>query len=207
MVAVETLVPGLLVHRQAFPGEGAFIDGGIPFHHHPVHRDVFPGTDGEDIPFLHIIDGNGDFLPVPDQHGGFGSQFHEPFQGISGPALAHGFQHLPQGDQGRDHGCRFKIQVVHIQLMEFGERRPMNGKIGDFIEHRQAPQEGNGRPQGHQGIHVGSPVEQSLESAGVEIPVDGHDDQGQEQLGEHQPQMVPVQQGRHRPVQHIVAPW
>ena len=81
----------------------------------------------------------------------------------------------------------------------------MGGQEGDIIEHRQAPQEGNGRTQGHQGIHIGSPVEQGLETAGVKVLVDVHDDNGQEHLGKHQSQMVPVQQSGHRPPQHVVA--
>ena len=47
-------------------------------------------------------------------------------------------------------------------------------------------------------------MHQGLEPADEERPVDAHDNESQEHLGQHQPRQIPGEKLGHRPVQHIV---
>ena len=89
------LVPRVLVHRQAFARQGGFVYRRRTLDHHTVHRDIFPRAHGENVADLHIINGDRNLLAVPEQHRCLGSHLHQPLQGIRGPALGHGLQHLP----------------------------------------------------------------------------------------------------------------
>ena len=46
-----------LVHRDAFAGEGGFIDGAAALQNNAVHGDALPGADHKDIVLLHLLNG------------------------------------------------------------------------------------------------------------------------------------------------------
>ena len=199
------LVPRFFIHGQAFTGQSAFVHSGIALDDDTVHGDVLTGTDGEDIALLHIVDGNSDFPAVTDQDGSLGRQFHKTLQCVRRAALAHGFQHLTQRDQGRDHGSRLKVQIMHVHMVQRRKRRSQRCQIGDLIEHRKAPEKGDRGTECHQGIHIRRPMQQCAETARIEIFVDVHHNDGEQHLGQHESQMVPIQQRRYGPAQHIVS--
>ena len=60
------------IHRQAFAGDGGFIDGGLSLGHNAVHGDCLARTDDEQIPLPHLLQRDFDLLALPQQMGGGG---------------------------------------------------------------------------------------------------------------------------------------
>ena len=196
-------VAGSLVHRDALAGEGGLINGAVSLQHHAVHRDALPRPDGELVPLLHLLHRHLCFLAVPDNGGSLGGQPHQAFQGVGGLALGPGLQHLAHGDQSQDHGGGLKVEVHHaahdggLIPPDLGGSHGKQG-IGAVAEGRRGP-------QGHQGVHIGSPVPQGLIAADEELLVDDHDDHRQQQLGQPHGHMVVVVKRRQGPAPHHVA--
>ena len=129
-----------LVHRDAFAGEGGFIDGAAALQDNTVHGDALPGADNKDIILLHLFNGHRDLLPIPDQGRSLGSQIHQALQSIRGLALGAGLQHFANGDQGQDHGGGLEIEFVHIGHDPC--HIPVHLGIGHGEEGIHAPHEG-----------------------------------------------------------------
>ena len=74
-----------------------------------------------------------------------------------------------------------------------------------LVEDADGPAKGNAGAQRHQGVHIGSPVEEGAESGCEEIPVDDHDDCREDHLCQGQADVVVDQKRRKRPAPHIMA--
>ena len=108
------LIASRLIYRNAFSCKGRFIDSTVSFQDHAINRNILPWTNKEYIPFLHLFHRNRNLLTVSFHGSCFGSQLHKAFQRICSLPLGTCFQHLSYCDQGKDHGCRFKIEFHHV---------------------------------------------------------------------------------------------
>ena len=77
-------------------------------------------------------------------------------------------------------------------------------KAGHLEQYCQAPQEGDCRAHGHQGVHIWGTVHQRAETAGKELSVYAHYYEGQEHLDYGQGYVVMVQEAWQWQVQHMV---
>ena len=194
---------GGLVHRDALPGEAGFIHRAGALQNGSVHGDVLAGTHHKHIAFGHLLQRNGHLRAVPQQRGGFGSQLHQPFQRIGGPALGAGLQHFAKGDERQDGGGGLKVKFVHIghhSVHVAPHLRVRHGKQG-----KGAVPEGRRRAQRDQRVHVGRAVPQAFESADEKFLVDDHDNDGQQQLQKPHGHMIAVEKGGQRPAPHHVS--
>ena len=155
-------VAGAFVHGDALAGQGGFVDGTGALQNNAVHRDALAGTHYKDIVLLHLLDGNGHFLPTPDQRGGLGGQIHQTLQRVCGLAFGASLQHLAHGNQSQDHGGGLKIELVHIG--HDPGHIPAELGIGHGEQCVDAPYKGRHGAKGYQGIHIGRAVPQSLEA-------------------------------------------
>ena len=194
------LIPGLLVHRDGFARQGALIDRTCAFQHRTVHRDLFTRPDQKHIPCCHFFNVYGNFLPVPYHRGTPGGKLHKGFQGAGGLSLAVGFQHLSHGDQGQNHGGRFKVEGIHPDHGCFAA--PVHLGIRHGKEGVYAPHKGCRRTHGHQGIHIGCPVPDGLETGDEELPVDQHHNGCQDHLHKTHGHVVSLKPGRYREAPH-----
>ena len=113
------------IHRQAFAGDGGFIDGGLSLGHNAVHGDCLARTDDEQIPLPHLIQRDFNLLALPQQMGGSGRQRHQLLQGIGGMAFAAGLPVLAHADKGEYGTGGFKVEV-HVVLLH--QRHIAGGK-------------------------------------------------------------------------------
>ena len=199
-------VAGGLVHGDAFAGQGALIHGGFAGQHDAVHGDAAAGSDDEDIPLANLIDGNLHLLLLTDHQSGLGRQLHQAPQSIGGFALGAGFQHFSHGDQGEDHGGGLKVKFVH-QAVSLSHHS-LGLQMAHIEQGSGAVDECSTGTKGHQGIHVGTAVEQPLETADEELLVDDHDDAGEQKLNQSEGHGIFLQhtgQGKppHMPHGHI----
>lgn len=173
--------------RAAFPRQGRFVDSTGPFDDIPINGDVFPRTNNKNIANLHCLDGNGRFLPSISKVAVLGAIFMRPLRRPScGPWKW--FQGLSHRNEGRNHGGRFEVKVLHITHHEFLLRRTMRAKVRDIIQDIEAPQERyTQEPKGNKGIHVGGQMLHALETADEKGAVDEHNDESKEQLRNAQP--------------------
>ena len=196
-------IAGVLVHRNALSGQGGLIDRAAALHDNAVHRDIFTGTDDEDIALSDIVDTDFLLLTVSDDGGGLGRQLHQTLEGVRRFPLGPRFQHLAYRDQGQDHGRRLKVKFHHVLRDRGGisvRLCPCHGK-----EHGCAVHEGCPGSQRDQGVHIGSPVEEALKSADKKLLVDHHDNACQKQLQQAHGNMIPMEKGRKRKSQHHMA--
>ena len=198
------LITGLFVNGQAFPRQGRFVDSTGPFDDIPINGDVFPRTNNKNIANLHCLDGNGRFLAINKQGGCLRRHLHEALESVRRAALGNGFQGLSHRNEGRNHGGRFEVKVLHITHHEFLLRRTMRAKVRDIIQDIEAPQERYTRAQGNKGIHVGGQMLHALETADEKGAVDEHNDESKEQLRNAHAVKVPIKEGWQRKMEHIV---
>ena len=129
----------------------------------------------DEMDFLNAYFG---FRPVFQQHRGFRGKPHQTLQGVCRLPFRPCFQHLPDGNQRRNHGRRLEIQVHpvfhHRGMIAFYER-----------------------------VHIGTAAEQRGKPGGKKLPVDHHDGRGQQQFKQAQENMV-AEGCRSRPVPHHV---
>ena len=191
---------GFLVHGNALPCQSRLIDRAASLYNHSIHRDIFSGTHHENIALCHLFNGNGLLLPVLYDAGSLGSQFHQIFQSIRGFSLGAGLQHLPDCNQGQDHGGRFKVEFMHIPhhcshvTLHLGI---CHGKQGVG-----AVNEGCAGAESNQGIHVRRPVPQALKTAYKKFLVNHHHRDCQKELQKPHSYMVCGEKGRNRPPPH-----
>ena len=193
-------VPCRFIHGDALAGEGGLIHAALALQNDPVHRDALPGPDSKNVTLFQFFNRDLPLLPIFHDGGGFGGQVHQAADGIGGLALAAGLQHLAHGDQGQDHGGRFKVEVHHIAhdgLHISPHLSPGHGK-----ERIGAVDKGRAGAQSHQTVHIGGAVHQALEAADEKLLVDDHDDAGQQQLGQAHGHMVIREEGRQGPAPH-----
>ena len=184
---------GSLVHRQAFPSKGRFIHGALSGDHFTVHGDAFSGPDQEEIVHPHLLRGDLDLRPVPQDAGGFRRQIHQTADGVGGPALAPGFQQLAHGDEGEDHRGGFKIVV---RFASCGSQTEQD---------RCAVGEGGAAAQGHQGVHIGRSVSQAFEAANEKPLVHHHDGGAEDQFVNADGEHIVAQERRNGPAPHMMA--
>ena len=181
-------VSRLFIHRQAFPGDGGLIDGGLPFSHGAVHRDGLPRTDDEQVPLPYLLQRDLGLPAVPQQAGGGGRQRHQLLQGVGGVTLTAGLPVFPHADEGKNGAGGLEVEV-HVVLRYGGHipggqplRHAENGI--DAIQHR------SGGAYRNEGIHGGGAPEQRRK-APAEIPELQNDDgKGEDELRQPEPQGV-----------------
>ena len=195
-------VAGPLIHRDALAGEGGFVHGALPLQHHAVHRDALAGADGKEIVLLHLSNGDGDLLPVPQHCGRFGGQLHQAPQSVGGAALGAGLQQLAHGDQRQDHGGGFKIEIHPIGHHRRAVAPDLRRRHGE--EGIGAVAKGGGGAQRHQRIHIGCAAPQALKAADEKPLIDDHDGRRQQQLGQAHGYMIVLIKGGQGPAPHHV---
>ena len=157
------MVARLLLHRDAFAGNGCFIHAGVAFDHYAVYRHQTSGLYQENVTFLQALRGHFLLLSVPghkDRH--FGSQIHQLGDGFTGLALGTTLQIFSDGNQGQDRTGGFKIQVVGIVL--YHRHVAVAQSIADPVHGENAIHQCRAGAQCDQAVHVGTAVRQCLES-------------------------------------------
>ena len=96
-------IADLFFYRDAFAGNGGFIDAGRPFRNDTVCRDAFARTDDDFITDDEVFDGNDRFDAVAQDRGLFRRQVHQFFDGRAGLAFGAGFEIFTDVDEGDDH--------------------------------------------------------------------------------------------------------
>ena len=151
---------------------------------------------------MHLLHRNRDFLTIPEQHGGFRGEVHQPFQSVGRFALGVCLQHFSHGNQCQNHSGGFKVELVHIAhycvhvALDLGICHGKQG-VGTVYECRTGT-------QCHQCVHIRGTVEQALESADEEFPVDDHDDNGKQHLYQSHCHMVAVEErGQGKSPHHV----
>ena len=187
-----------LVHGNALAGEGSLVDGALALQDHAVHRDMLAGPDYKGIPGQHLTDGHLGLHPGPEHRGLLRRQLHQTLEGVGGPALGPGLQHLAHGNQRENHGRRLEIEV-----MEIGHG--VGPGAGHGEEAVGTIDKGRRGAQGHQGIHIGGPVPQGPVARDKKLLIDDHDDGRQQQLHQPQGHGVALEKGRNRPAAHHMA--
>ena len=84
---------------QGSAGKCRFIDRACAIKHHAVDRDALAGADDEGVAGLHLLDGNGLFLAIPDDGCGFGRELHQALECVRRSALRAGLEHLADSDE------------------------------------------------------------------------------------------------------------
>ena len=195
----------LLVHGDGFARERGLVDRGGAFQDHAVDRDRLAGADDEDVAGLHLVDADDRLDAVPFHRGRFRSHAQKILQRIGRAALGKGFQRLAHGDQAGDHRGGFEIQFVVIDLHQVRVRRSPGDHHGHLQENVERPEEGNGRSQSDQGVHVRTEPGQAAEAGREEIPVDVHHDQRDEHLDDAQAEVVVGKEGGKGRSEHVVS--
>ena len=169
-----------LFHRDAFTGEGTLIHRAAALNHRAIHRDPAAGADDDGVTHLHILHGNLRFYTITANTCRLGAEVHQGPNGIAGLAFGPGLQEFAQGDEGQDHGSRFKIQIGTVML----HRLPVSRTHGirHHKERRHAIDQRRTGTHRNEGIHVGSLMPQGFQATGKIHPVQIHRRQGQEKL-------------------------
>ncbi len=193
-------IAGRFVHRDALSCKGGLVDCAGTFQDHAVYWNVFTRADNEDIAFYHLVNGNGGFCAVTDDHGCLGGKLHQAFQGVGCFALGAGFQHFSHCDQGQDHGSGLKVKLHHV--VHYKLRVAVYLCAGHGEQCVDAPYKGCHGAKGYQGVHVRGAVPQALEAADEEFLVDDHDDSGKQQLDQSHGYVIAVKPCGQRPAPH-----
>ena len=109
-------------------------------------------------------------------------------------------KHLADRDQRKDHGCRFKVELMHVlhDLVHIpGKLRPRHRKQRVGAVHKRC-----GGSERHQRIHIWCAVDQPLKAAYEELLVDHHDDACQQKLQQAHRNVIAFKESRQRPVPH-----
>ena len=146
----------------------------MTFQHNAVHRDILTRTHHEHITFAHLLDGQSHLFPFPDHIGSFGRQLHQALQRIGGPSFGPGFQHLTHGNEGQNHGSRFKIEFMEIVLGHLHIAQRLSVAHGK--KRIRAIDKRRRTAQCHQRIHIGCPVPQAFKTTDKKLLVDYHND-------------------------------
>ena len=194
-----------LVHRDAFACQGRFVDGAVSFQYHAVHRDALSRTHHEYVSRAHFVNGHFHLGAVPQQDSRFRRQLHQALQRIGRTAFGHGFQHLADGNQGRDHRSRFKIKLIVVKIHQLRVVRALSDHAAHFVKDEKAPAETDRGTKCHERIHIRSAVYQRPKSAGEKLAVDKHHNKRQQHLRQGQCQMIVLKPYRQRPVPHVMA--
>ncbi len=139
-------VPRRPVHRHAFPRQVRFIQSRLPLFNHAVHRNPLPGFHHHQIPGTNFIQRNGALRAVMPYQRLLGNQLHQPFYGGIRFPIRAAFKVFPQGNQGDDHGRRFKIQLHSLHTETLPHPR---------YQQIQPIQKSGAGTDGDQGIHIG----------------------------------------------------
>ena len=86
----------------------------MPVHDDAIHGYILTRTYHENVTLFHLRDRNNHLRAVLYHGRIFRCQLHKPLQCIRGLALGMCLKHLADRDQRKDHGCRFKIKLMHI---------------------------------------------------------------------------------------------
>ena len=92
-----------------------------------------------------------------------------------------------------------------IQVHQFHVLCAARDHAAHFIEHKQTPAETDPRAQCHEGVHIRCAMSKRTKTAGKKLPVDYHDNQGNQHLCQRQGEMIVLEVGWERPVQHVMA--
>ena len=190
----------LFVYRDTLTGDRGFINGALSRKDHAIHRNALARTYHKDIIHLDLIDRHLFLCTIHKDRCLFWCQFHQPTQSIGRPSLGICLQHLSDRDQGQDHGCRFKIERIHIlhnAVHIACHLCPGHSEKGvDTIAKRCA------RSHGYQGIHIGRLVPCAGKAADEELLIDDHDRHRQKQLIQAHCHMIACHKGWQRPAPH-----
>ncbi len=148
------------VDRDGFACQCGFVDGRMSGQDDAIDRDGFAGLYGEDIAGNDFFDADLGLFAVPQQYGGLRRKLHQALERIGGAAFGHRFQHLSDGDQRRDHGGGFEVQLSVIKFHQLHIGGAFRNHTTHFIEYKGAPAEGDGRAERDQRIHIRCAVAQ-----------------------------------------------
>ncbi len=193
-------IPLCLVHRDTLAGEGGFIHCSVTVNNHTVHRDILARAHHKDIAALQLRDGNFMLFPLLPENGSLGGQLHQPLQGIGGLALGAGLQQLAHGDEGENHGGRFKIELLHVGLCKGS--LPTHDGIAHKEQGHHTPGKGGKGTQCHKGIHIGGTMEEPTGAADKEPLVNHHHCGCQQQLHQPHGHMIALKPPRNGQPQH-----
>ena len=155
------------------------------------------------IALFDLLNVNGGFLPVPDEHGRLGCQLHEAFECIRCLSLGSRLKHLSNSDEGQNHGCGLKIEIHHVFHDFF--HVPIHLCPRHRKEHQSGPEKGGKGAKSNQRIHVWCPMDEPLKSTDKELLVDHHDDPSQKHLNESHGHMIVIKKGGQWESPHHVA--
>ena len=193
-------VSRLLVHGDALPCQRGLIHRAGPLQHNAVHRDILAGTNHEEIADLHLVDRDFSFFSFPKDSGRLRRQLHQTFERVGGPSLGAGLQRLAHGDQGKNHGRRLEIKLMHVahnrRRISLQLRAAHGQQSVDAVAKRSAG------AHGHQGIHVWRPVDQPFKTADKKLLIDHHDDDRQQHLQDTHRHVIAFQYARQGPAPH-----
>ena len=190
----------ILVNRDTLPCKCRLIDSTVSLKDHSVHRNVLTGTYHKNITFSDLFDGHRSLLSVPDNNCCLRCQLHQTFQRIRCLSLRSGFQHFSNCDQGKDHGCRFKIELHHVihnccrisvHLCPYHCKKYIN-----------TPQKGCHGTKCYKGIHIWCTMPQTLKAADKKFLVNDHYDSGEKKLHQSHGNMIIIKPCRKRPAPH-----
>ena len=193
-------VPRPLVRRDALAGQGRLIDRAAALEHDAVHRDVFARTHDKHVALAHLRNGDRDLPPVAHEARRLGRELHEALEGVGCLALGARLEHFADGDERQDHGCGFKIELVHIGHHAGHvavHLRPRHGKQRIHAPHKR----GHGAERDKR-VHIGRAPPEALEAADKEFLIDHHDDARKQQLHQTHGDVVAVKPLRQRPIPH-----
>ena len=177
-------IAGEFFDRDAFAGQGRFVDDTMPFRDDTVHRHAFPCLDDEDIADGNRVGRNGFFNAVFQKRGGFGGELHQARNSFGRFAFCAGFKITAERDQGQDDGGRFEIQV-HGEIVRHHHVTLAEGET-DFIDRVNARDGGRSGTDSNQGIHIRRTGKERLEPDPVKMEIDENDRDRQEKLGERE---------------------
>ena len=172
----------------------------MSFQYNTVHRNILTGAYDKDISFSHLIHRDLPLDPILNHGRGLWCQLHQAFERIGGFSLGMCLQHLTDGDQRQNHGCRFKIKLVHQGHDLF--RIPFHLCIGHGKDRVSAVHKGCHGTKGNQRVHIRSSVPEASESADEKLLINDHNNRSQNHLQKAVRDMIPLQKRGNRPVPH-----
>ena len=162
-------IPTDLLYGNTFTRKGTLVHGGSAGKHCAIHRNAAAGAHNHRISHPDLFHRDFHVQIVSANGGGFGTQIHQRPDGITGAALSPGFQKFTQRNQGQNHGCRFKVQVLSVHFHQCPV--PMSNAVRHTEQrHHTVDQRGNGSHR-NQRIHVGCLVPKGFQSPAVIDPV------------------------------------
>jgi hypothetical protein len=106
-----------------FAGQHGLVDKAVPIGDHTIHGHAIAGLHADQITWQDGVDRHLFVPAMGDAPDGGRSELHQRTQGSPSAGSGLGFQHLPQQDQHRDHGCCFEVEGM-LLVADSPDHRP-----------------------------------------------------------------------------------